>query len=1836
MSNNEINLDEFELLGDDNWEVPHNPEDTSDSRTPINRIHIGAVNALANRSNALNVAGIIARETLPPSYREVFDVSANVYNEATNIYDRTIRLAAPTIKGLRDTAKKSMPLIDKVLPPGMASRIKSFSEAGYNQTYRDYDPDTSNIDNTLKTIFTAETLNARRDADADLIQRNVDRNINKQVFLSNYRLQQTIADGIGRLVGYQDTVLHKYYQKSLELQHRQYFTARDILEHSKASAIDMLYEIKAIVKNTALPNEVKLQKSEAFKAANEQRLIGMVQGSIGQRLRNIPERLRTAGRQQSRNFTDTVNSAFNTGDSMLGGMSAEEAGALGAMHIQEGIGKRLGMYINTKIRDNERVRTIGERLAYHTENMGRRFNTRVAEDETGPFSHIRNLLGSGVVTNELQEGVSHNLLSTAIQPVSWDTISRRTLIEIIPDYMARILEQVSNIATGTANERMVFSSSREQMVPMSVATRDTHTNLRNTIDLNLKEKTDKIIDKIDPDNTLTATERTELALQLTKDSASGKVFNPVRYSDPSNITSSAADKIAALFTTAFEISGGRIANTEASHSNRRVFSNLFNSLEEGVGNFSEGIRSHVATGDKHILRQMGLLRDDIHGGVNHDVRWNMIRDILHGTESPTDEGIPPPPDSDNPPPDISNNPPNDRHRFNVRATVNTSSLERLIQSTSDTANGLLKRIARGIDALNKCCKATQIKCGCAPADIVPIPSVPSGISDTVPILNNVGNIDNTPVPTADVISNMPVPEQARSSRFGHIHLRNMLPTRNPILPVEERVEVPTPIPIPMRETISIPTENTNVRPNGDIAPNTSQADRVQNNQPPQGSRLDRFGLGGKLVKNLIVKPIKVGLAINRGLRRGIFGMAKPIATDLLRAVVPKKVHRYLGIVRPPSSGRRSGNRRIDKIINRIKSPIVLMGRKMLGMGPARPLPAGTTITPDGEVLVDRLDNTAAILANIYTVLRGKVTNTPTGDDPDHRANSWRDILRRRNASTTETNADGTPVASGSRLGKIGGAIAGFAGNAVDKVKNMFKPKEDGEGGGVWDGIKTAGGVAAGWLGKKLLGRAAGTAAVAGAEALAGGAVAGEAVAGGSLLASAGGLLSSAGGLAMAGAPMMMALASNPVGWAILGGAAAIGAGYMAYKYFSRRASLEPLEKLRYLQYGVPINNTKAIASIRYFEDKMQSEITVNDKGVPKVDSDSKELWKQWYSEFGCIHDNVEQHKSWLNWFYHRFLPVYVKHLNAARTYGKVDLLKVDGKIKDDLKVKFVTDVQFGSLEAGVGMSPLSVYSSPWPDIALADNASAITVLTEQIKNEGKRGADIKATNLQKIAATVPALAPSVALEKPKLPPDYDKRVKAEADREAGQVDASKPEGTEVKRDDRSTWDKAKDTAKHLYEDAKEGTKAIYGKAKAGAKRVYEDAKLGVGAIKDWGYEHVVKPIKGSLSSLISGGESGKAGYNAYNRGTVGNKILGPVGPRNLEAMTLSEILADMDRDKMDKLRLFAVGKYQMIPSTLRDGIRTLHIDPASTKYDAKTQESLFAKYLLGKKRPQIAAYITGKSDSLPDAQLAAAHEWASIADPRTGRSAYGNGNKASISTDSISSALKASRESYLAAIAKGLDKDSAYQTAVSSFGTTTPEAIPETATGTTPGIGEATAVIETAPAKTSPFKDKGTEGDKPTEVASNVVDFKPRVTPNPFSSLPTDAGAGPRNVNNPFNSITPTESGTKDTIQLASAALTTPPAPVINVPPVDVSGINKSSIEIGTSAAKQRDLHAELAKQTNDKLDTLIQLMSAANNTVNTQPSNPSPTSPVVAVTVPSAKPKQIASVINVGKQNRG
>ena len=162
-----------------------------------------------------------------------------------------------------------------------------------------------------------------------------------------------------------------------------------------------------------------------------------------------------------------------------------------------------------------------------------------------------------------------------------------------------------------------------------------------------------------------------------------------------------------------------------------------------------------------------------------------------------------------------------------------------------------------------------------------------------------------------------------------------------------------------------------------------------------------------------------------------------------------------------------------------------------------------------------------------------------------------------------------------------------------------------------------------------------------------------------------------------------------------------------------------------------------------------------------------------------------------------------------------------------------------------------------------------------------------------------------------------------------------------------------------------------------------------------------------LGDLISKGEGD---YNAINRGRAGDT---PGGIQGLTGQTFENYTVGQVMD-MQRRRLYAVGRYQFIPKTLRFAVAMSDVDRLDM-FTPETQDKLMAALILFK-RPSVGAYLRGDHDNLNWAMNDMAKEWASI-EWRNGRGFYDHigGNRAHITRAELSDVLQSIKKRWWAA-----------------------------------------------------------------------------------------------------------------------------------------------------------------------------------------------------------------------------
>lgn len=291
---------------------------------------------------------------------------------------------------------------------------------------------------------------------------------------------------------YNHEVTDKYYRKSLELQYQQLYTAKEHLEVTRLGIETTKSQLEYVIKNTALPDLIKLRNSEQLKETLKNRFRESLADSfygdwnpltkftkniktkIGDTMQGITEGFSTFN--QMGGMVDMMNGMGDMGmsksqmagsmlaDMMLGG--AKKAGA-------RALGKQFG---KTK---------AGQELFYQMRNMGADVTTFI-RDNLEKTNNSKTLGGKAM--NKLFRGLNMFTSSPTIStvefqredlknPVAFDGITKASIVKVIPALLNKIYGEVAAIRTGESKPEKfdtIYDFKRNQLVQTSTYMRRSH------------------------------------------------------------------------------------------------------------------------------------------------------------------------------------------------------------------------------------------------------------------------------------------------------------------------------------------------------------------------------------------------------------------------------------------------------------------------------------------------------------------------------------------------------------------------------------------------------------------------------------------------------------------------------------------------------------------------------------------------------------------------------------------------------------------------------------------------------------------------------------------------------------------------------------------------------------------------------------------------------------------------------------------------------------------------------------------------------------------------------------------------------------------------------------------------------------------------------------------------------------------------------------------------------------------------------------------------------------------------------------------------------------------
>lgn len=678
----DFDWDDLELPMDD-FGVDGFGDKDSVSKSPIKRVMSGFKSELLNTDVEKTVKDVLPKgygllfdlkDELEKSISEVKTEAVKEFQSNKGTYKRLANqvldmgLSAEGVpKGMRDKLEK------------YKNKLKDdFGDFAFKEKTKEQ-RDEAEINASLADIFKVNTLQAAVKEKKDDVRAEYREQIEYKRHQDNQSQLNDIRLSVGRLANYQDKININFQRKSLEMQLRSYKAQLVQLDELKRFSADVKNELQGIRKNTALADFQKLSLTDAARSHWRNRLIGNVsdklfseQGIAGRLISNVKSQMIDVIRNSSgvAGMTGETLAMMleNAGDSdplvFAGQMAGKAArhyaikGARSYITKKTGLEKHANRFEMSMMNIEPILRkwareNQGDLDSYQTEDgkwdlsgisdsllndsgIKQSLGDITPNERRGVIMKSLRALGSGFITRilkpftarlisnttSLDTTIKRDSLGDLRQPAIINKHFTKSVTEIIPGYLARILREVTVLRTGDDKTPLtVYDPIKGKFSTANQMAGSIRELMVSNKDLDSKNRImDKFFSAIEKNGKALSKEEKEiLSKKISSDVMSNDVIINTDYlrglSETSGLTEESKRKLRLLMKDTFDGS----ENTKEELSLEMVEN--MHSLKEVLKNPAIAMQDLSDYGYSDIMRNMGILNEE-HGTNTAEVlRW---------------------------------------------------------------------------------------------------------------------------------------------------------------------------------------------------------------------------------------------------------------------------------------------------------------------------------------------------------------------------------------------------------------------------------------------------------------------------------------------------------------------------------------------------------------------------------------------------------------------------------------------------------------------------------------------------------------------------------------------------------------------------------------------------------------------------------------------------------------------------------------------------------------------------------------------------------------------------------------------------------------------------------------------------------------------------------------------------------------------------------------------------------------------------------------------------------------------------------------------------------------
>ncbi len=660
-----LDLNELDDLFDDVGETTKPGDPVTDFKSGLKEGFLGGLKTKDIVRNFL-------RSAAPDGFARLFGAYDDVMASVTDIKDTVERVNASDLDYLGRKAQDYLPQLKDRIPNALYENISDTLTRKVEQYQYEVDSQRDQIAirrrrqenddaNVIKAALDQNTLVSRENfqrseqgAVARAAVERAERGIRDKVSAGRFdfmsRSMGMAVDSLTRLVGYNEQVNYGIQRKGLELQFRTYMGIRDLVKVQEANLELQNKAYEALVRNTGLPDYKKGNVGDLTSFGSGRgrgNMLGRLAGGAAQGLHGF---LGSYGNKVNERVASGLGGRLS--EIVAGLRMGDMAGSSVWDNRYKFAGQIAGEY-GADILKSSIVPWAGRKVRPTMEKLSNRFGGRhhqvgYALDNVPAYlqefvNNYQNTYGfRGVIRDaimpfvpqyHMNDRLENGNYQTIDQGAAFNQLTQRSIVEVIPGYLSRQLQELRMIRTGRDDiEREVFDITtgrfevqslsddrlQKKIIP-AAAIRSASGAINDTLNL------------MDEEGKLSPAARKALGERMLRDASTNRRFDPEAYLKSGGymdgLDATTTDEIQRFFKSKFQYDDkGKMADNAENHRLRDEYSRAFLDIRSVSRDPVKEVHRLINAGQTEPLRMLGIIiTEQGQDRINYNRIWEIMR-----------------------------------------------------------------------------------------------------------------------------------------------------------------------------------------------------------------------------------------------------------------------------------------------------------------------------------------------------------------------------------------------------------------------------------------------------------------------------------------------------------------------------------------------------------------------------------------------------------------------------------------------------------------------------------------------------------------------------------------------------------------------------------------------------------------------------------------------------------------------------------------------------------------------------------------------------------------------------------------------------------------------------------------------------------------------------------------------------------------------------------------------------------------------------------------------------------------------------------------------------------